>query len=72
MPEGFQRGLDRFFAKKDLYPFAQAKFLGHNAVHATLGYLAKDREINFMHEVGKDSILMEKAKTASLARPGAA
>ena len=70
MPEGFERRLDRFVAKNDLYPFAQAKFLGHNAVHATLGYLAKDRGINFMHEVGKDSVLMEKAKAAFLGEAG--
>ena len=40
MPEGFERGLDRFVTKIDLDPFAQTKFLGHNALHALLGYLA--------------------------------
>jgi mannitol-1-phosphate 5-dehydrogenase len=70
MPEGFERGLDRFVAKTDLDPFAQAKFLGHNALHAMLGYLAKARGIKFMHEVGKDSNLMEKARGAFLCEVG--
>ena len=70
MPEGFERGLDRFVAKTDLDPFAQTKFLGHNALHAMLGYLAKAQGINFMHEVGKDSNLMEKARAAFLGEAG--
>jgi mannitol-1-phosphate 5-dehydrogenase len=70
MPEGFERGLDHFVAKTDLDPFAQAKFLGHNALHAMLGYLAKARGIKFMHEVGKDSNLMEKARGAFLGEVG--
>jgi len=71
MPEGFERGLDGFVTKTDLDPFAQIKFLGHNALHAMLGYLAKARGINFMHEVGKNSNLMEKARAAFLAEAGA-
>jgi mannitol-1-phosphate 5-dehydrogenase len=70
MPEGFERGLDRFVTKTDLDPFAQTKFLGHNALHAMLGYLAKARGINFMHEVGKDSILMEKTRATFLGEAG--
>ena len=69
-PEGFQRGLERFVAKSDLDPFAQAKFLGHNAIHAMLGYLAKNRGIEFMHEAGASNDLMKKVKAAFLDESG--
>ncbi len=69
-PEGFQRGLERFVAKSDLDPFSQAKFLGHNAIHAMLGYLAKDRGIEFMHEAGASNDLMKKVKAAFLDESG--
>ena len=69
-PADFRRGLERFVPKEDLDPFAQTKFLGHNAIHAMLGYLAKDKGITFMHEVGEDSNLMEKAKEAFLDEAG--
>ncbi len=69
-PADFRRGLERFVPKEDLDPFAQTKFLGHNAIHAMLGYLAKDKEIKFMHEVGEDSSLMKKAKEAFLDEAG--
>ena len=51
----FRRGLERFVPKDDLDPFAQTKFLGHNAIHAMLGYLAKDKGITYMHEIVEDS-----------------
>ena len=69
-PADFRRGLERFVPKEDLDPFAQTKFLGHNAIHAMLGYLAKDKGIEFMHEVGEDSSLMKKAKEAFLNEAG--
>lgn len=69
-PADFRRGLERFVPKEDLDPFAQTKFLGHNAIHAMLGYLAKDKGIEFMHEVGEDSSLMKKAKEAFLDEAG--
>ncbi|MBT3638394.1 MAG: hypothetical protein HN531_15795 [Opitutae bacterium] len=69
-PPGFQRGLDRFVPKDDLDPFAQTKFLGHNAIHAMLGYLAKSRGIDFMHEAGEDSVLIERTKETFLAEAG--
>ena len=71
VPEGFSRGLDRFVEKDDLDPFAQAKFLGHNAVHALLGYLARDRGLGFMHEAGEDPELMERARKVFLSESGA-
>jgi len=69
-PPGFQRGLDRFVPKDDLDPFAQTKFLGHNAIHAMLGYLAKSRGIDFMHEASEDSSLMERTKETFLSEAG--
>lgn len=69
-PPGFRRGIERFVAKSDLDPFAQAKFLGHNAIHAMLGYLAKDRGIEFMHEAGADEDLMTKINAAFINESG--
>ena len=69
-PADFRRGLERFVPKEDLDPFAQTKFLGHNAIHAMLGYLAKDKGIEFMHEVGEEFNLMKKAKEAFLDEAG--
>ena len=69
-PPDFRRGLERFVPKDDLDPFAQTKFLGHNAIHAMLGYLAKDKGISYMHEIVEDSNLMEKAKEAFLNEAG--
>lgn len=70
-PYGFHRGFDRFVLKENLDPFAQTKFLGHNAMHAMLGYLAKARGIDFMHEAGEDSNLMESTKETFLEEAGA-
>jgi len=69
-PVDFERGLDGFTCKVDLDPFAQAKFLGHNALHAMLGFDAKARGIQFMHEAGKESDLMEIAKSAFVGESG--
>ena len=69
-PPGFRRGIERFVARSDLDPFAQAKFLGHNAIHAMLGYLAKDRGIEFMHEAGEDEDLMTKINAAFINESG--
>jgi mannitol-1-phosphate 5-dehydrogenase len=69
-PPDFQRGLERFVPKEDLDPFAQTKFLGHNAIHAMLGYLAKDEGITYMHEIAEDSSLIKKAKETFLNESG--
>jgi mannitol-1-phosphate 5-dehydrogenase len=70
-PSGFRRGIERFVAKSDLDPFAQAKFFGHNAIHAMLGYLAKDRGIEYMHDAGAADDLLKKVKAAFINESGA-
>lgn len=60
-PLGFKRGISSFVEKKQLDPFAQTKFLGHNAVHAWLGYLAESEGLLLMSEVGKRDDLMRRA-----------
>ncbi|MBU63115.1 MAG: hypothetical protein CMI26_11510 [Opitutae bacterium] len=54
----FERGLSAFIEKPDLDPFAITKFLGHNANHALLGYLAIEKGLGFMHEAGEQQDLM--------------
>ena len=66
----FQRGLSAFFEKPDLEPFAITKFLGHNANHALLGYLAREQGLTFMHEAGQCEDLMSFAREAFLEESG--
>lgn len=70
-PHGFIRGLKKFHTKEDLDPFAISKFLGHNAIHALLGYLAKQQGIAYMHEAGKQKDLMEMVRSAFINEAGA-
>ena len=70
-PHGFIRGLKKFHTKEDLDPFAISKFLGHNAIHALLGYLAKQQGIAYMHEAGKQKELMEMVRSAFIDEAGA-
>ena len=70
-PHGFIRGLKKFHTKEDLDPFAISKFLGHNAIHALLGYLAKQQGIAYMHEAGKQKNLMEMVRSAFIDEAGA-
>lgn len=70
-PHGFIRGLKKFHTKEDLDPFAISKFLGHNAIHALLGYLAKQQGIAYMHEAGKQKDLMEMVRSAFIDEAGA-
>ena len=70
IPSDFKRGFTQFITKSKLDPFAITKFLGHNAVHALLGYLAKEEGIDFMHEAGKRSDLMDWARSAFLKEAG--
>ena len=60
LPPGFERGMSSFVEKHQLDPFAQAKFLGHNAVHAWLGYVAESEGLALMSEVGKRDDLMRR------------
>jgi len=61
VPDGFQRGIASFIAKKNLDPFAQTKFLGHNALHAWLGYFAESEGMSFMSEIGQRKDLVRDA-----------
>lgn len=67
---GFESGFPAFVPKTDLAPFALTKFLGHNANHALLGYLAREQGLRFMHEAGLRPDLMAYARTAFLEESG--
>lgn len=67
---GFDRGLASFVEKPDLAPFALTKFLGHNANHALLGYLAREQGLRFMHEADFRPDLMDLARQAFLEESG--
>ena len=66
----FERGLSAFMEKPDLDPFAITKFLGHNANHALLGYLAREQGLRFMHEAGDREDLMTIVQEAFLEESG--
>jgi mannitol-1-phosphate 5-dehydrogenase len=66
----FERGLSAFLEKPDLDPFAMTKFLGHNANHALLGYLAREQGLGFMHEAGEREDLMGIVQEAFLEESG--
>jgi mannitol-1-phosphate 5-dehydrogenase len=70
VPRNFTRGLNDFLPKCDLEPFAISKFLGHNAMHALLGYLARDEGIAYMHEAGKRQDLMETVRRSFIEEAG--
>ena len=61
IPPGFERGITSFISKRQLDPFAQTKFLGHNAVHAWLGFLAQSERMLLMSQIGKRDDLMRRA-----------
>ncbi len=66
----FERGLSAFIEKPDLDPFAITKFLGHNANHALLGYLAREQGLAYMHEAGQREDLMAFVRQAFLEESG--
>lgn len=69
---GFQRGIEVFEEKDDLAPFEDAKLYGHNAVHAMLGYLANERNIESMDQVRNFPKLLTIARAAFLEECGPA
>jgi len=69
-PPGFLRGLDQFHPKSDLLPFAMAKFLGQNATHATLGYLAEEAGLEFMSDLREHPQLIERGLQAYIEEVG--
>lgn len=72
IPEGFERGLKQVIAKPDLYPFASAKFLGQNAIHATLGYFAEEAGLTYMSDLRSNPELVSRGMEAFIgeAMPG--
>lgn len=70
VPINFNRGLKKFSTQSDLEPFALTKFLGHNAMHALMGLIAKEEGISFMHEVGNRTDLMQTVKSSFLEEAG--
>lgn len=71
LPE-FQRGITVFAEKSDLLPFEEAKLYGHNAIHALLGYLGRQRGLRFMAEAAQDGELMRFVREAFLEESGCA
>jgi mannitol-1-phosphate 5-dehydrogenase len=68
----FQRGIEVFEQKPDLLPFEEAKLYGHNAAHALLGYLARQRSLRFVAETAEDAGLMSFVRDAFLEESGQA
>jgi len=66
----FQRGITVFEEKDDLLPFEEAKLYGHNAVHALLGYLLREKGHTFMAAARGDAPLMALARDAFLSESG--
>jgi mannitol-1-phosphate 5-dehydrogenase len=71
LPE-FQRGIEVFEEKRDLLPFEEAKLYGHNATHALLGYLGRQRSFRFVAEMASDAGLMNFVRDAFLEESGQA
>jgi len=69
---GFQRGIQVFEEKADLLPFEEAKLYGHNATHALIGYLLRERGGITMSEAARDPALLNLAREAFLLESGAA
>jgi mannitol-1-phosphate 5-dehydrogenase len=68
----FQRGIEVFQEKPDLLPFKEAKLYGHNATHALLGYLGRQRSVRFIAELAEDAGLMNFVREAFLKESGQA
>ena len=68
----FKRGIAVFEEKDDLLPFEEAKLYGHNATHALLGYLLREKGATFMSEASAHPTLLKLAKDAFLLESGEA
>ncbi|MEK7706597.1 MAG: hypothetical protein AAB380_01195 [Verrucomicrobiota bacterium] len=69
---GFKRGIAVLAEKPDLLPFEEAKLYGHNAAHALLGYLGRQRGLRFIAEAAADDQLMTFVREAFLDESGRA
>ncbi len=68
----FHRGITVFEEKNDLLPFEEAKLYGHNATHALLGYLLREKGATFMSEASDHPALLKLAREAFLLESGEA
>jgi len=68
----FVRGITVFEEKDDLLPFEAAKLYGHNATHALLGYLLREKGAEFMSEATDQPAILERARQAFLLEAGEA
>lgn len=68
----FRCGIPVFAQKDNLLPFEEAKLYGHNATHALMGYLARQKGYRTMAEVGRDPQILDLARAAFLQESGAA
>ena len=69
---GYQRGIDVFEEKDDLFPFEEAKLYGHNAIHALIAYLADLKGLNTIADAGRGEEIMSIARKAFIDESGAA
>ncbi len=68
---GFDRGISVFEEKNDLLPFEEAKLYGHNATHALLGYMLRERGQTWMADARQNAELLAIARSAFLDESGA-
>lgn len=63
-------GITSFVEKDDLLPFEEAKLYGHNAAHALLGFIARQRGHLFIADAANDIGLIEMVRSAFLEESG--
>lgn len=68
----FQRGIEVFEEKDELFPFEEAKLYGHNATHALIGYLLREEGATYMSEATRYPALIRLAREAFTRESGAA
>lgn len=69
---GFEPGITAFEEKPDLLPFEEAKLYGHNAIHATLGFLGRSLGVTSLADLRHNADVMELARRAFVDEIGAA
>lgn len=68
----FRRGITVFEEKDNLLPFEEAKLYGHNATHALIGYLARQKGYALIADVRRDASLLKLARDAFIEESGKA
>lgn len=67
---GFVRGIAVFEEKENLLPFEEAKLYGHNATHALIGYMLRERGRTWMADARQEPDLLSTARAAFLEESG--